>query len=32
VSLNDSHGWTRERIAEWLETLDLDLRFPVSTD
>lgn len=19
VSLNDSHGWTRERIADWLE-------------
>jgi hypothetical protein len=28
VTLNDSHGWSRERIADWLETLDLDLRFP----
>lgn len=23
--LNDSHKWTRNRIADWLETLDLDL-------
>ena len=28
VSLNDAHGWTREQIADWLDTLDLDLRFP----
>lgn len=30
VNLNDTHRWTRERIADWLETLDVDLRFPVS--
>lgn len=23
--LNDQHKWTRERIADWLETLPLDL-------
>ena len=23
--LNDNHRWTRERIADWLETLDVDL-------
>lgn len=22
VDLNDSHGWTREEIADWLDTLD----------
>lgn len=27
VHLNDSHEWTRERIADWLDTLDLDLSF-----
>lgn len=27
ISLNDYHKWTREQIADWLETLDLDLRF-----
>jgi len=27
VSLNDGHGWSRERIADWLDTLDVDLRF-----
>lgn len=26
VCLNDKHGWTREQIADWLETTDLDLR------
>lgn len=26
--LNDRHEWTREAIADWLETLDLDLKFP----
>jgi hypothetical protein len=30
VSLNDTHRWTREQIADWLDTLDLDLRFPAS--
>jgi hypothetical protein len=23
--LNDIHGWTREQIADWLDTLDIDL-------
>jgi hypothetical protein len=27
MDLNDNHGWTREQIADWLETLDVDLRF-----
>lgn len=26
--LNDYHRWTREQIADWLESTDLDLRFP----
>lgn len=26
IHLNDSHKWTREDIADWLETLDHDLR------
>jgi hypothetical protein len=25
IHLNDSHGWSRERIADWLETLPLVL-------
>lgn len=25
MHLNDHHAWTRERIADWLETLDVDL-------
>ena len=25
IHLNDGHGWTREKIADWLETLDIDL-------
>jgi hypothetical protein len=25
VDLNDDHGWTREQIADWLETLDIDI-------
>lgn len=29
VSLNDTHHWSRERVADWLDTLDLNLRFPV---
>lgn len=28
ISLNDSYDWTREQIADWLDTLDLDLKFP----
>jgi hypothetical protein len=27
IHLNDYHRWTREAIADWLESLDLDLRF-----
>lgn len=27
--LNDTHHWTREAVADWLETLDVDLAFPV---
>lgn len=29
VHLNDVHRVTREEVADWLETLDLDLTFPV---
>jgi hypothetical protein len=25
IHLNDLHGWSREKIADWLETLDVDL-------
>lgn len=25
--LNDDHAWTRETIADWLDTLDVDLTF-----
>lgn len=32
IYLNDRAGWTREQIADWLETLDVDLSFNVSTD
>ena len=28
MQLNDKQKWTREQIADWLETLDVDLRFP----
>lgn len=28
VHLNDSCGWTREAVADWLDTLDVDLTFP----
>ena len=28
VHLNDNHRWTREQVADWLETLDVDLSFP----
>lgn len=27
ISLNDQHQWTREKIADWLETLDIDITF-----
>jgi hypothetical protein len=27
IHLNDHHKWKRERVAEWLETLDHDLTF-----
>lgn len=29
IHVNDGHHWTRERIADWLDTLDVDLTFPV---
>src|ERR1044072_683200 len=32
ISLNDQHKWTREQIADWLETLDIDITFKVNTD
>lgn len=32
ISLNDSHHWPRERVADWLETLDIDLRFRSDDD
>jgi hypothetical protein len=31
VELNDTQQWSRERIADWLESLDLDLRFPADS-
>lgn len=27
INLNDKARWTRQEIADWLETLDIDLRF-----
>lgn len=27
IHLNDDHDWPRERVADWLETLDIDLSF-----
>lgn len=30
VHLNDNHRWTREQIADWLDTLDVDLAFKVA--
>lgn len=30
IHLNDRHHWTRETIADWLETLDADLAFPAN--
>lgn len=29
ITLNDKHQWTREAIADWLDTLDLDLTIKV---
>lgn len=29
IHLNDAHEWPRERIADWLDTLDHDLTFKV---
>lgn len=30
--LNDAHKWTRERIADWLETLDSDITFQIGEE
>ena len=27
MDLNDHYRWTREQIADWLETLDVDINF-----
>lgn len=32
ISLNDGSQWTREQIADWLDTLDVDLRFKTPED
>ncbi len=32
IHLNDDHRWTREQIADWLDTLDVDLRFQTPED
>jgi hypothetical protein len=32
INLNDQHKWTREKIADWIETLDIDITFKVNTD
>jgi hypothetical protein len=32
IDLNDQCNWTREQVADWLETLDLDLRFKPKDD
>jgi hypothetical protein len=32
INLNDVHTWTREQIADWLDTLDVDLRFKTPED
>lgn len=29
IHMNDVHRWTREAIADWLDSLDVDLSFPV---
>jgi hypothetical protein len=30
--LNDEHQWTREKIADWLDTLDVDLTFKMKEE
>lgn len=32
MHLNDDHKWTREEIADWLDTLDVDLAFKSPED
>lgn len=32
IHLNDDHKWDRNRIADFLETLDVDLTFQVPSD
>jgi hypothetical protein len=32
ISLNDGQKWTREQIADWLETLDIDISFKVDNE
>lgn len=32
MHLNDQHKWPREEIADWLETLDVDLTFKPNSD
>lgn len=32
IDLNDDERWTREQIADWVETLDVDLRFKAPND
>lgn len=32
ISLNDTSKWTREQIADWLETLDVDITFKTKED
>jgi hypothetical protein len=32
MHLNDAHRWTREKIADWLDTLDVDLAFKTPTE
>lgn len=32
VHLNDAHLWTRERIADWLETSGYNITFHVTSD
>lgn len=32
IHLNDDHQWNRNRIADWLDGLDVDLTFQVPSD